>query len=183
MKYFSLLFLVLMFSSCSNANYYLLDNEYSGWGDYVDSEYNSSNRLTINNNILTNFSNDGLIIRGNQIPNYINNTGGYYNGTHILGRNGDAYLIALRFKAEPQSPNTFCQFTYNIGEPVGSLPARLITFPKGAGIEQNIKFSGVEYTLDTWQSNGALVQVLCDGGDVEFWDISYEFFNLHKSID
>lgn len=151
---------------------------WTGWADYVDTEYNTTSRFTASDGVQTDFPNNAGTVRDSQKPLDIVE---FYNGSDILGINGDAYNIAIRFKAEPQAVNMYCDFVYDIGGAVGELPARLITFPKGSGIEVDVQFSAEEYTLDTWEANGANVKVTCDGGDAEFWDISYKIFRTHKA--
>lgn len=149
----------------------------SGWIEYIDTIYNDSNRLTINN--LVNFSMVNYSIRQSELPCDVNNDT-WFNGTHVLtDRAGNAFIYRWRYSASPVSGNPYCQAYWNIGGNVGQLPMRLLTFPKGAANTQIGTFTNTEYTLDTWYQNGALVQIECTN-DVEFWDIEFTIERTHK---
>lgn len=155
-------------------------NSTGGWADYVDTQYNSSSTFTATGGNTVHFPNNAGTIRDSQIPQYILDSGGFYNGTHFIGRNGDAYGFAIRGQATPSSVNTYCQFNINISGSVGNLPLRLLTFPKGAGVSVEFEFATLQYTLDTWESNGGNITVNCNN-NVQFWDISYKFAAMHKA--
>lgn len=156
------------------------NGSFTGWADYMDTQYNDTSRFTATAGTLVHFPNNAGMIRDTQIPEYINNSGGFYNGTHILGRTGDAYLIAISGVAEPQATNTNCEFYVTIGGSVGNLPLRLFTFPKGVGLNSDYQFSSLEYTLDTWEANGGNITIFCNN-NVEFWNTSYKFAVIHKN--
>lgn len=144
--------------------------EIDGWIEYIDNDYNTSNRLTIGATLM-NFSMSNYSVRDKELPNGVYDDT-WFNGTHILtDKAGNSFIIRWRYSSEPQGANAYCEAFFNIGNPVGQLPLRLITFPKGNGIEQIGTFTNVEYTLDTWLQNGAFVQIQCPVADVEFWDI------------
>lgn len=149
----------------------------TGWVEFIDGVYNSSNRLVVGST-LVNFSMDDYSVRSQELPTGVT-VGDWFNGTHILtNRAGSSFIYRWRYSAEPQSVNTYCQIFYDIGGSVGQLPARLITFPKGVGIEQIGTFTNLEYTLDTWVVNGAVPQIVCNN-DVEFWDIQFTIESVH----
>lgn len=179
--YSFLLVMTIVLTGCSADNTYFLSDINTGWADYVDTTYvNSSAAFTVTGGTgYVSFPNNAGEIRDSQIPAYINATGGYYNGTHILGRNGDMYGIGMRVMTRPSGPNTWCEFRLDIGGSVGQLPFRFITFPKGA-LSHSYNWFSDEYTLDTWELNGAVVQVQCNN-DVDFWDISYKLNTVHKA--
>lgn len=152
-------------------------NYYTGWIEYSDNVYNTTNRLTIGTTTV-NFSMTDYSVRSQEAPITIS-PDQWFNGTHLLAdKAGNSYLYRWRYKAEPQFGNTYCQAFYNIGGAVGQLPMRTITFPKGQNVEQIGTFTNIEYTLDTWYQNGAYIQMECSN-DVEFWDIELTVERLH----
>lgn len=183
------IFLVIASASlgvdCDNPNYLVKfdsscdypPNYYTGWIEYSSQDYNDTNRLTVSNS-LENFSMVSYFVRDKEAPININSST-WFNGTHIKTDSvGSGFIYRWRYKAEPQSNNAYCEAFYNIGGSVGQLPMRLITFPKGIGVEQIGTFTNAEYTLDTWANNGALVQIQCNS-DVEFWDIELTIERTH----
>lgn len=148
---------------------------YTGWVEYIDNQYNTSNRLTVNS--LQALPNNAASIRGQEKPVDIID---FYNGTHVLAREaGDSIGIRIRFDAEPQATNTYCEMYMDIGGAVGQLPMRLITFPKGQGVEQIVTFTNVEYQLDTWKEHGGIIEMECSN-DVEIWDIQTTISMIHR---
>lgn len=162
-----------------NINLYEGGDNVQGWIEYSEETYTSSNRLTIGSD-LVNFSMTNVTTHQLELPIGITNTT-WFNGTRILtDRVGNSYLYRWRYSAEPQGANAYCEAFYNIEGNVGQLPMRLLTFPKGNGVEQIGTFTNVEYTLDTWFENGALIQIHCPVADVEFWDIELTIERLYK---
>lgn len=150
-----------------------------GWVEYIDNVYNNTNRLTISNTLVK-FSMVNYTTREKELPKGITNLT-WFNGTHILtDRAGNSFLYRWRYSAEPQGVNAYCEAFYNINGTVGQLPMRLITFPKGNGIEQTGTFTNIEYTLNTWYENGAEIQIICPIADVQFWDIEFTIERNYK---
>lgn len=155
----------------------VITNQQSGWIEYSDNVYNDTNRLTVGTTMV-NFSMTDYTTREKELPVGITNLT-WFNGTHLLTDNtGNSFLYRWRYKAEPQGVSLYCETFYYIGGSVGQLPMRQFTFPKGSGITQIGTFTNVEYTLDTWAQNGALIQIQCSG-DVEFWDMELTIEKLH----
>lgn len=78
------------------------------------------------------------------------------NGTgRILGEEGASLLVTLDFKAKPTNANTtYLEDWIDIGGAVGELYRRIVSFPKGNGVERPITHTTMVYTLDTWELNG-----------------------------
>ena len=173
------LFLIIAFNRAS-VNIDSSVFQTNGWIEYIDQTYNTTNRLTIGTT-LSNFSMASYTTRQQELPNGINNLT-WFNGTHILtDKAGNSYLYKFRYSAEPQGNNLYCEIFLNIGGSVGQLPFRLLTFPKGVGVEQIGSFTNVEYTLNTWYDNGAVIQVQCNG-NVELWDIEFTIQKNHDGV-
>lgn len=99
----------------------------------------------------------------------------------ITGRNGDGILITVDCKVKPTNANTnYVEFWFDIGGSVGELYRRIISFPKGNGVERAINFTVSGYTLDTWQANGAKVFVEADN-TADIYDIRFVITRTHKA--
>lgn len=158
-------------------DYEIITQTHTGWVEYIDTQYNSTNRFNTNS-ALVNFPNNAGANRSKEKPIDDN----FYNGTHINPLHaGDLYFIRLRFNAEPQVASTYCEMFINIGGSVGQLPLRLITFPRGVGVEEIVTFTNMEYALDTWYNNGGQVQIDCSN-NVEIWDISMTIHRAHQGF-
>ena len=105
------------------------------------------------------------------------------NGTNgpglITGRERDALGVTIDFKLTPSVGATYVEVWLDIGGAIPPLYKRIVSFPKGSGVERPINFSTLAYTLDTWEANGAKVYVRSDG-DVDIYDIRYVLHRLHK---
>ena len=157
-------------------------NDYTGWGDYVDTQYTSSNpytgvptsptRVTLPNNAGT--------IRHQQKP--VDIATFYDSATStITGRNGDGINIVIEFKARPVNTNIpRITVAIDIGGSVGEIYRRDFLLAKGAGVEHYYLNSFNAYTLDTWESNGGAVKI-SSTFPVEIYDIRYIITRTHKA--
>jgi hypothetical protein len=151
--------------------------EYLGWGDYVDTQYTQGSPLSISANtdvILPNNAQSGPRF---QEPQGIE----LFKDGKISGRNGDSILYTLDFKAIPVNANaTVLETWVDIGGTVGELYRRLVTFPKGTGVERPVTLTTMAYTLDTWEQNGGAIYIRCNG-DLNIYDIRVIISRLHRS--
>jgi hypothetical protein len=82
-------------------------------------------------------------------------------------------MISVDFKAKPTNAGTtYLETWIDIGIPGVDLYKRIVSFPKGNGVERPIGFTSGVYTLDTWEANGGLVYAqannTCDVYDIRF---------------
>jgi hypothetical protein len=114
----------------------LIESPFSGWADYVDTQYTSGSPLALVANTDTNLPNNAGTIRNAHLPSDIAQ---FYDGTKILGVDGDAYLWTLDFKVTPTNANTtYLETWIDIGGEIGELYRRIVTFPKGNGVERSV---------------------------------------------
>jgi len=150
----------------------------TGWGNYTDGTYTSASPFALAANTDTNLPNDKTTVIETQKPQDVTT---FYDGTYITGRNGDGLSITIDFKAKPSSGSTtYLECWIDIGGSVGELYRRIITFPKGNGVERPVNFTVDGYTLDTWQSNGGVVKVRADG-TCDIYDIRYVLTRTHQA--
>ena len=91
----------------------------------------------------------------------------------ILGSEGDFYVVTISFDATPTAAGTtILELWFDIEGSIGELYRRTVSFPKGIGVVRAVTYTTAIYTLDTWESNGALVKIVandtCDIENVRF---------------
>ena len=150
----------------------------TGWGDYVDTQYTSIAPFSILADTDTLLPNNRGTVIETQKPSDVTT---FYDGTKITGRNGDGILITVDCILNPTNVNTtIAEVWFDIGGTVGQLYRRVISFPKGVGIERPLDFSIAGYTLGTWQTNGASVYIRANG-TLDIYKIRYVITRTHKA--
>jgi hypothetical protein len=158
----------------------------TGWADYVDTTYTDISPFSVVANTDTKLPNNAGTVVDSQKPTDVTT---FYDSVSetITGRNGDGVTITIDFKAEPTAPGTeyleiWFDITGGTGTPsnLANLYRRIVTFPKGNGVERNINFTVTGYTLATWEANGAEVYVRANG-TVDLYDIRYVITRTHKA--
>jgi hypothetical protein len=129
---------------------------WSGWGDYVDTQYTSGVPFQPAADQWTNLPNNALAgPRG-----YEPSVGALFEGGKILGRTGDSLLITIEMTALPTTAAvTYLDMAINIGGTVGRIYPRTFTFPKGQSMPRAFSFTVGAYTLETWEANGGQIQL------------------------
>lgn len=154
------------------------NNDFTGWADYVDGTYTSTNPFIINTTKQT-LPNDANTIRDSQKPIDVTE---FYDATSttITGRNGDGINIVIEFKASPNtSASTRVTTSIDIGSPVGEIYTRDFLLSKGANEEHFYLSSFNAYTLDTWEANGGTVKIVATAS-TDIYDIRYIITRTHK---
>lgn len=156
----------------------------TGWGAYSDTQYTTASRLSISGSADVLLPNNKLSFIESQKPLDVAT---FYDGTTILGRDGDGILISIEFTIVPTSVGTtLCEvwldITAGTGTPanLSNLYRRGFNFPKGQDVERKIVLSQSGYTLDTWQDNGAVVKIRTDG-TADIFDVRYIVTRTHKA--
>lgn len=157
---------------------------YTGWGDYVDTQYTEASPFSVSADTITNLPNNKGTVIETQKPSDITT---FYDGTVVTGRDGDAILVTIDFLCKPTSANTtfveiWVDITGGTGipSPFANLYKRIVSFPKGNGVERPINFTFSAYTLNTWEANGGVVKLL-GNGTFEVYDIRYVITRTHKA--
>lgn len=154
------------------------DAQVSGWAQYADTVYTSGSPFSILANTDTVLPNNAGSVIDSQKPSDVAT---FYNGSVITGRDGDDLLITIDLKATPTNVSTTSlEIWLDIGGSIGELYRRIVTFPKGNGVERPINFTLMAYTLDTWEANGATVYIRADG-PADIYDIRYVISRNHKA--
>jgi hypothetical protein len=157
----------------------------SGWASYADTTYTEGSPFQLladTDTLLPNDSGSNIIT---QIPYDVTE---FYDGSVITGQNGDTMVITIDFLSKPTSGattyiETWLDITGGTGTPtsLANLYKRIISFPKGNGVERPIVLSTMVYSLDTWEANGAVVKVRANG-TCDIYDIRYVITRTHKAV-
>jgi len=150
----------------------------TGWGDYVDTAYTSGSPFLVLANTDTALPNNKGTAIETQKPTDVTT---FYDGSVITGRNGDAILATIDCTLLPTDvATTFVEVWFDIGGTIGPLYRRIISFPKGTGIERPLNYTVAAYTLGTWQTNGATVKIRANGS-LSVYGIRYVITRTHKA--
>lgn len=150
----------------------------TGWAEYRDTQYTTGAAFAVVADIDTDLPNNAGAVIDSQKPIDITS---FYTGGVITGRNGDGLLVTIDFKARPTNVSTTdMEIWLDIGGGIPPIYRRLITFPKGNGVERSVALTSGAYTLNTWEANGATVKVRANG-PVDIYDIRYVLSRTHKA--
>lgn len=164
---------------------FFINNSATGYTVHNDTEYTSISPFSVGAEIITLVPNNNGEVLDSQKPSDVET---FYNGTTISGRNGDDITITFDAKVKPTAVGTtyieiWFDITGGTGTPTkfANLFNRIISFPKGSGIERPINFTVDGYTGPTWEANGAIVKCISNGS-FEIYDIQYIIKRIHKAV-
>lgn len=148
----------------------------TGWGQYADTQYPTGSPFLLLKNTDTLIPNNGASVIDSEKPSDVTT---FYDGAVITGRNGDSIAITIDMVATPTNTDAkYIELWFDIG--LGDLYRRIISLPKGAGVDRPLNFSVYAYTLGTWEANGAKLYARADG-DVNITNIRYVIARTHKA--
>jgi lysophospholipase L1-like esterase len=130
----------------------------SGWADYADTTYTSGSPFALAANTDTLLPNNGA--GGEKL--YEPDGRKLYDTDNelITGVAGEQRGITINMKVTPGGANGYLEVWIDIGGAIGELYRRIVSFPKGSGVEREITIStNPAYTLDTWEANGGAIYV------------------------
>lgn len=151
-----------------------------GWASYEDSQYTEASPLSLSANTAADLDNDGV----NGVQTYEPPGVDLYDTVNrkISGIEGESRVITVEFKIKPTSGSTEkAEVWFDIGGSIGQIYRRIVSFPKGNGVEHNVVMTTAVYTLDTWEANGASVWIEADG-PAEVYDIRYMIVRTSKAF-
>lgn len=150
----------------------------TGWAQYSDTQYTVGAPFSVDANVDTLLPNNAGNVIDSQKPSDVTT---FYDGSKVLGRNGDGILITVNAIFTPTSAGTSdAEIWFDIGGSIGQIYKRILTFPKGSGVERFINFSVSGYTLGTWEANGATAYVRANG-TMTIHAIDYIITRTHKA--
>ena len=144
----------------------------NGWARYDDTEYTSSNKLTLSDGVEVVLPNNaGAVYRSH--PSIT-----FYNGTtnKVLAINeNDVYQITVVFRCSAANANqTYLSLHFEGGN--GTPYDRIrtdINFPKGNDISHDFHQMFQYYTDADFVTNGTDWKITANGGSAKIWDIIY----------
>ncbi len=156
-------------------------NGLTGWAQYLDTFYTSSNKFAVAEFDTVTIPNLAQSVINSQLPTGVDSL---YNraDTTIIGVNiGDQYSIRIDFKAEVDINNGYCDILLDIGGSQGIILSKVVTFPRGSNTPQSFSLTTDYYTLNTFVANGGKLRVYAAAGDLLMWDINYLISRSHKA--
>ena len=162
---------------------YLPPNYYTGWADYLDTQYSSGSPWQPTPDEWTDFPhNSGTTIK-TQMPADLTDL---FVGGKILGRNGDGMFVTVELLCRPTTANvTTLNAAIYIGNNLGPLAdgriyARPNATPKGNGQIQPVTFTTGMFTLDTFEANGGALQFNPNNA-IDIWAVRVVPHRTHKA--
>lgn len=155
----------------------------TGGADYADGQYTDLSPFAlIESDGTVTLPNNAATIYDTQKPSTIPT---FYDGTKIVGIDGNFYNITVEFSVRPTSAanDIRVQTSIDIGGAVGEIYYRDFSLTKGNGNEHFYSASFLFYSRDTFEANGGTVKIRTLNGPVEIYNIRYVFALTHNAGD
>lgn len=153
---------------------------YSGWAQYFDTQYTDVSPFTLADGVTATLPNNA----GSKIEDYLpQNVGPFYNPVTqkiTPAKVGDYNILTVRFRGIATHINTSIDFGVDIGGTQGVIFRDVKVFPRGAGVIHDYAFVCPGFSLATFIANGGLIKVGAMGGDIEIYNIEYQFARVHS---
>jgi hypothetical protein len=155
----------------------------TGWAQYKDNVYTSSNVLSITSGATVNLPNNAGSTITSQLPYGVTS---FYDEstTKITPENsGDFYIIRVDFTAYTNNNNGLFEIQLDIGGLQGVIFSDTFDFPRGTGSANARKISTSIgfYTLDTFVANGGQFKIKGITGTTSIYDINFVVSRTHKA--
>ena len=158
-------------------------NAYTGWADYLDTQFSSASPWQPTPGVWTDFPhNSGATIKG-QMPTDVTDL---FAGSKITGRNGDGINVTIELLARPTTaqPTTLRSAVFiggNLGPLAdGRIYGRPASFPKGQGEVEPQTFTTGMFTLGTFEANGGTIQFNPTHA-IDIWAVRVVPHRTHKA--
>jgi len=151
----------------------------TGWAQYNDTQYTLASPFAVAEDaIVTMPMNSGQVLK-QYIPS--DTTDLYSNGKITPTNVGDAYVLAIRFRAKSSKNFGALRIGIDIGGDLGTFVQQSIPFVRDSGIEQYFNFVFNVFTLDTFVTNGGTIKVTAIIGNLSIYEISYVITRVFKA--
>jgi hypothetical protein len=143
-----------------------------GWAKYIDSQYTSSNKLSLADSVQVTLPNNAnTIIRSPEGYDFFNAV----TQKITAQSENDTYMVTVVFKASsPNTNNTHLDFQLvNGGVTFYERIHKSLAFYKGNNTEQNFHEVFQFYADSDFVSNGATLKIESVGGTADVWDIIF----------
>lgn len=159
-------------------------SKYTGWADYGDTQYTTASPWSPSTGTWVDVPNNAGLVLDSQKPIDVDKFYDVATGT-ITGRLNDGVSITIDFVARPTTATeTYVDVAFFIGNNLGPfgdgrIYQRLLTFPKGNGVDRPYSFNVDGYTLASWQASGAKLQINTNAA-IEVFKIRCVVTRTHK---
>ena len=154
-----------------------------GWIQYSDDEYTSGSPQSVLSGNTATLQNNGATVLNTYKPTSVTDL---YDDTtqRMTPENiGDGYSMSIRFKLKTTNNNDYINLRLNIGS--GSdiiILQESIRLVKGANTEQFINVNFDFYTLDTFVTNGGLIEIEAVNGNLSIYETNYVIKRTSKAV-
>lgn len=152
-------------------------NDITGWASYNDTEYTSSNKLSLTAGQDNQLSNNAGSVVNNQLP--LGVTSFWSNNKITPHRSGDAYVLRITFSSEIANSAGYFDLKIDIGGSQGVILNKVDLFPKGGNTPHTFSTSNLIYTGDTFLANGGTIKIN-PSHTMLIWDINILIARIHK---
>lgn len=141
-----------------------------GWTRYDDSEYTSSNKLSLTDQVeIVMPNNANNVVRSHTSLDFYNST-----SKKIIAENtNDAYIFTFVFKVEAPNANQTHLDWRLVGAGDIERVSGVMVFHKGNDVEQNEHILVQYYTDSSFVADGVELKIQSHGGTAKIWDIIY----------
>ena len=144
-----------------------------GWARYVDTEFNSSNKITLQDQVQIPLpNNSGTIYKSSESLEYYNSQTQKLSPDHL----NDVYSVSIMFKASASNANQThldLEFQHGANPTLVENLSSVISFYKGNDEEQKQYLKYSFYVDSNVLNLGASIHINSHGGTAKIWDIQY----------
>jgi len=143
-----------------------------GWCRYDDTQYTSSNKLSLSDGVLVTLPNNaGSVTRSSAGIDFYDSSAQRL----VADNENDCHVVTVVFKASAANTNsTHLDFELVNGGVTGyERINKSLGFYKGNNTEQNFHEMFQFYADADFVENGAAIKIMADGGTAQVWDIIF----------
>lgn len=128
-----------------------------GWGSYRD----TAGSQALVGGVRTLWTNNAGTVNETYKPR---DRASFWSTNKLRGALGESLVIKIQCTFTPTSAAAkLLDIEVNIGGAIGALESLTLSLPKGSGVPQNISWTFLAYTLDTFVANGGEIYFTADG--------------------
>ena len=157
-----------------------LETLVTGWAQYNDTQYTVGSPFALAEGATAVMPMNG----GHNIKTYLpTDTTDLYSvaGQKITPTNiGDAYVVAIRFRAKNNNNFGSLSVGIDIGGALGTFVEQSVPFSRDANTEQYFNIIFNLFTLDTFVANGGTMNLTAVKGNLQVYEIRFVFTRVYR---
>ncbi len=156
--------------------------DWSGWAQYVDSQYTSVSLLVTTQGNTSIINIDGLANTiETQLP--VGASSLYDTPTSKITpiKNGDGYTLSMTFEGTTNNNNGDFDIFLDIGGSFTEFKSQNYVFPKGSGSIRKLKYETTFYSGATFLANGGLIKVRSNTGTTSLYNFDLQIHKIHNA--